>query len=128
MCGRLDELLEKHRALQENVSTFSEQTQDVRSFNRNIYRIISLLCVKFIVKFAVKFMKYIPLKGVCLLHVAFCMLQRKILIIHQVHENLFTVKIQVHENVYSWSGLPRHRENREFESPFFQTERTQGIC
>ena len=26
------------------------------------------------------------------------------------------------------SGLPRHRENREFESPFFQTGKTQGIC
>ena len=28
-------------------------------------------------------------------------------------------------------GLPRHRENREnreFESPFFQTGKTQGIC
>ena len=24
------------------------------------------------------------------------------------------------------SGLPRHRENREFESPFFQTGKTQG--
>ena len=27
-----------------------------------------------------------------------------------------------------YSGLPRHRENREFESPFFQTGKTQGIC
>ena len=26
------------------------------------------------------------------------------------------------------AGLPRHRENREFESPFFQTGKTQGIC
>ena len=26
------------------------------------------------------------------------------------------------------SGLPRHRENREFGSPFFQTGKTQGIC
>ena len=26
------------------------------------------------------------------------------------------------------TGLPRHRENREFESPFFQTGKTQGIC
>ena len=25
------------------------------------------------------------------------------------------------------TGLPRHRENREFESPFFQTGNTQGI-
>ena len=25
-------------------------------------------------------------------------------------------------------GLPRHRENREFGSPFFQTGKTQGIC
>ena len=26
------------------------------------------------------------------------------------------------------SGLPWHRENREFESPFFQRGKTQGIC
>ena len=26
------------------------------------------------------------------------------------------------------SGLPRHRENREFGGPFFQTGKTQGIC
>ena len=26
------------------------------------------------------------------------------------------------------AGLPRHRENREFGSPFFQTGKTQGIC
>ena len=26
------------------------------------------------------------------------------------------------------TGLPRHRENREFESLFFQTGKTQGIC
>ena len=26
------------------------------------------------------------------------------------------------------AGLPRHRENREFESPFFETGKTQGIC
>ena len=26
------------------------------------------------------------------------------------------------------TGLPQHRENREFESPFFQTGKTQGIC
>ena len=25
-------------------------------------------------------------------------------------------------------GLPRHRENRELESPFFQTGKTRGIC
>ena len=25
-------------------------------------------------------------------------------------------------------GLPRHRETREFGSPFFQTGKTQGIC
>ena len=31
-------------------------------------------------------------------------------------------------NVKQFSGLPRHRENREFESPFFQTGKTQGIC
>ena len=26
------------------------------------------------------------------------------------------------------SGLPRHRENREFGCPLFQTGKTQGIC
>ena len=26
------------------------------------------------------------------------------------------------------TGLIRHRENRGFESPFFQTGKTQGIC
>ena len=26
------------------------------------------------------------------------------------------------------AGLPRHRENREFGSAFFQTGKTQGIC
>ena len=26
------------------------------------------------------------------------------------------------------TGLPQHRENREFGSPFFQTGKTQGIC
>ena len=26
------------------------------------------------------------------------------------------------------TGFPRHRENREFGSPFFQTGKTQGIC
>ena len=28
----------------------------------------------------------------------------------------------------SLSGLPRHRENREFGCAFFQTGKTQGIC
>ena len=28
---------------------------------------------------------------------------------------------------YTKSGLPRHRENMEFGSPFFQTGKTQGI-
>ena len=26
------------------------------------------------------------------------------------------------------SGLPRHKENREFGGPFFQAGKTQGIC
>ena len=33
-----------------------------------------------------------------------------------------------YQNWLDCSGLPRHRENREFESPFFQTGKTQGIC
>ena len=32
------------------------------------------------------------------------------------------------QNQVCSTGLPRHRENREFESPFFQTGKTQGIC
>ena len=31
-------------------------------------------------------------------------------------------------NIMNRTGLPRHRENREFGSSFFQTGKTQGIC
>ena len=41
---------------------------------------------------------------------------------------LFTYKTAVSPYTGTPAGLPQHRENREFESPFFQTGKTEGIC
>ena len=46
---------------------------------------------------------------------------------HSCHVYRFLTQNK-HQPVDLCTGLPRHRENREFESPFFQTGKTQGIC